>query len=82
MSSIDRPLSGKVALITGAGRGIGKAIAIGYATAGASVCCVARTRSDLDRTVAEIRSTVVPQSPSKPTSRTTLPSSSIRDRHQ
>jgi len=56
MPSNDRPLSGKAALVTGAGRGIGKAIAIGYANAGAAVCCVARTRSDLDHTIADIRS--------------------------
>lgn len=35
-------LSGKVAVITGASQGIGRAIALGYAQAGASVCCAAR----------------------------------------
>ena len=53
--SIDGELAGKVAVVTGASRGIGKAIAIGYGTAGASVCCVARTESDLAMTVAEIK---------------------------
>ena len=53
---IDGELSGKVAVVTGAGRGIGRAIAVGYAAAGAAVCCVARTESEIARTVVDIRS--------------------------
>ena len=47
-------LDGKTAVITGAGRGIGRAIAIGYARAGAAVCCAARTGQEIGQTVALI----------------------------
>jgi 3-oxoacyl-[acyl-carrier protein] reductase len=47
-------LAGRVALITGASKGIGKALAIGFASAGVAVVCVARTKSLLDQTVDEI----------------------------
>ncbi|MCL4507739.1 MAG: SDR family NAD(P)-dependent oxidoreductase [Chloroflexi bacterium] len=48
-------LSGKTAIVTGAGRGIGQAIARAYAAAGASVCCAARSSAEIDATAAAIR---------------------------
>ncbi|AIY05710.1 short-chain dehydrogenase/reductase SDR [Planococcus sp. PAMC 21323] len=47
-------LEGKTAIVTGAGRGIGKAIAIALAEAGANVMLVARTESDLQQTQQDI----------------------------
>jgi NAD(P)-dependent dehydrogenase (short-subunit alcohol dehydrogenase family) len=48
-------LEGKVAIVTGAGRGIGKSIALGLADAGADVVVCARTAADIVATAAEIR---------------------------
>lgn len=54
MTTTDQPLAGKVAVITGAGRGIGRAIALAYAVAGAAVVCAARTAAEITATVKEI----------------------------
>jgi gluconate 5-dehydrogenase len=47
-------LEGKVALVTGAGRGIGRGIALGMAAQGAKVVLAARTRDQLDEVAATI----------------------------
>ncbi|MGH2587409.1 MAG: SDR family NAD(P)-dependent oxidoreductase, partial [Dehalococcoidia bacterium] len=46
--------SGRVALVTGAGRGLGKAMAVALASAGADVVLAARTESQLHETAEEI----------------------------
>ena len=45
-------LSGQVALVTGASRGLGKAMAIALGQNGALVCCVARNEEKLKETAA------------------------------
>jgi 2-deoxy-D-gluconate 3-dehydrogenase len=47
-------LAGKVALVTGASRGIGRAIALAYAAAGADVAVVARSTDELESLAAEV----------------------------
>lgn len=47
-------LEGKKALITGAGRGLGKAIALCLSSEGAKVALVSRTKSDLDKLLHDV----------------------------
>jgi len=48
-------LSGRVAVVTGAGLGIGRGIAIGLAEAGADVVLAARTEHDLEEVAGQVR---------------------------
>jgi NAD(P)-dependent dehydrogenase (short-subunit alcohol dehydrogenase family) len=51
---VDTELDGQVAVVTGSGRGFGRAIAQGLAAAGAAVIVSSRTQSEIDATVRSI----------------------------
>lgn len=55
MTQVVRPLSGKVALVTGASSGIGEATAVALAAAGAAVAIGARRRDRLDALTDRLR---------------------------
>jgi NAD(P)-dependent dehydrogenase (short-subunit alcohol dehydrogenase family) len=55
LTSTDLPLSGRIAVVTGASRGIGRASALGLARAGAQVVATARTQGGLEELDDEIR---------------------------
>src|SRR5512144_725997 len=48
-------LTNQIAVVTGAGRGIGRAVALKFAAEGADVVCVSRTQENSDKVANEIR---------------------------
>src|SRR5215472_14897858 len=52
-----KQLENQIAVVTGAGRGIGRAIALKFAGEGADVVCVSRTAENSEKIAAEVRAT-------------------------
>ncbi len=56
MALLDRfKMDGRVAIVTGAGRGIGQGIALAFAEMGADVVCAARTEKEIEATAERVR---------------------------
>ncbi len=55
IAPMSKQLSDKIAVVTGAGRGIGRAIALAYANEGADVVCVSRTQENSEKVAEEVR---------------------------
>ena len=53
--SDQKPLQGKIAIVTGASRGIGRSIALRLAQDGATLVLASRTKADLDKVASEIQ---------------------------
>jgi len=66
-------LTGRTALVTGAGKGIGRSVAHALVRAGANVGLVARTGADLERVAAELRA-------AHPGARVTTAAADVADR--
>jgi NAD(P)-dependent dehydrogenase (short-subunit alcohol dehydrogenase family) len=71
----DGELSGRTALVTGAGNGLGRAIAIALAGAGARVILAGRTRATLDETADLLPAPPTPPAPPPPPAPPAVPGS-------
>ena len=60
-------LKGRSVIVTGAGKGIGRGIALRFGAAGCQLLLVARTLADAESVAAEIQPTAAPRAHSPPT---------------